>query len=103
MLELIFCTAIATCLFFYRQCHRTKTEKDKEKTISINGNNSTLTLLNMLAYFLIDLVWLLWSFIYYFMDPFFIFPSLIIGMFLIATICLLFILLHKYITIQNYQ
>ncbi|CAF3094890.1 unnamed protein product [Rotaria socialis] len=95
MLELIFCTTIATCLFFYRQCHRTNTERDKEKTISINGNNSTLTFLHMLAYFLIDLVWLLWSFIYYFMDAFFVFPSLIIGMFLIATICLLFILLPQ--------
>lgn len=95
MIELLFCTTIATCLFFYRNCQGIKTEKDKEKTVSINGNNSTLTCLNMLAYILIDLVWLSWSFIYYFTHPFFIFPSVIIGMFLIATICLSLILLPQ--------
>ena len=47
-----------------------------------------LSFLNMFAFILIDLVWLTWTFIYYFTHPFFIFPSLIIGMFTIATICL---------------
>ncbi|CAF3057104.1 unnamed protein product [Rotaria sp. Silwood2] len=96
MLELFFCTTIATCLFFYRYCHRNNTENDKDdKTISINGNNSTLTFLNMFAFFFIDLTWLSWSFIYYFTHPFFIFPSFIISMFIIATICLVFILLPQ--------
>ncbi|CAF1130229.1 unnamed protein product [Rotaria sordida] len=97
ILELFFCTIIATCLFFYRCCHRRNNiEKDKnDKIISINDNNSILTFLNMFAFFFIDLIWLLWSFIYYFTHPFFIFPSLIISMFIIATICLIFILLPQ--------
>jgi hypothetical protein len=49
----------------------------------------------MFAFILIDLIWLTWTFIYYFTHPFFIFPSLIIGMCAIATICLLFILLPQ--------
>ncbi|CAF0986710.1 unnamed protein product [Rotaria sp. Silwood1] len=96
MLELFFCTIIATCLFLYRYCHRNYMEKEKDdKTISINGNNSTLTFLNMFAFFFIDLTWLSWSFIYYFTHPFFIFPSFIISMFIIATICLILILLPQ--------
>jgi len=61
----------------------------------MNGQNPLLTFLNMFAFILIDLTWLTWTFIYYFTHPFFIFPSLIIGMFIIATICLLFILLPQ--------
>jgi hypothetical protein len=93
--ELFFCTIIATCLFLCRHCHRNKIENDKDKFVSINGHNRVLAFLNMFAFILIDLVWLTWTFIYYFTDPFFIFPSLIISMFLIATICLMFILLPQ--------
>jgi hypothetical protein len=95
IIELFFCTIIAICLFFCRHCHRTPKEKNEEKIISINGNNRVLAFLNMFAFILIDLIWLAWTFIYYFTHPFFIFPSLIIGMFLIATICLLFILIPQ--------
>jgi len=95
MIELFFCTIIALCLFLCRHCHRNHIEKDKDKIISINGNNPTLTCLNMFAFILIDFIWLTWTFIYYFTHPFFIFPSLIIGMFIIGTICLLLILLPQ--------
>ncbi|CAF1124641.1 unnamed protein product [Adineta steineri] len=95
ILELIFCTIISTCLFLCRHCHRNRVEKDKDATISINGNNPILTFLNMFAFILIDLTWLSWTFIYYFTHPFFVFPSILIGMFIIATICLLFILLPQ--------
>jgi hypothetical protein len=95
IIELLFCTIIAICLFFCRHCHRNQTEKDKDKIISINGNNPILAFLNMFAFILIDLIWLTWTFIYYFTHPFFIFPSLILGMFTIATICLLFILIPQ--------
>jgi hypothetical protein len=93
IVELFCCTIISACLFFCRHCHR-KSE-DKDKTVSMNGNNPILTCLNMFAFILIDLVWLTWTFIYYFTDPFFIFPSLIIGMFMIATISLVFLLLPQ--------
>jgi hypothetical protein len=91
IIELFLCTIIATCLFLCRHCHRNE-NNNHEKTISINGNNPVLTFLNMFAFILIDLIWITWTLIYYFTNPFFIFPSLIIGMFSIATICLLFIL-----------
>ena len=95
ILELFFCTIIATCLFLCRHCHRNRVARDQDKSISINGNNALLTFFNMFAFILIDLVWLTWTCIYYFTHPFFIFPALVIGMFLIATICLLFILLPQ--------
>lgn len=95
ILELFFCTIIATCLFLCRHCHRNRAAPDEDKSISINGNNALLTFSNMVAFILIDLVWLTWTCIYYFAHPFFIFPALILGMFLIATICLLFILLPQ--------
>jgi hypothetical protein len=95
IIELFLCTIIATCLFLCRHCHRNQTETNHDKTISINGNNPILTFLNMFAFLLIDLIWLTWTLIYYFTHPFFIFPSLIIGMFSIATICLLFILIPQ--------
>lgn len=99
MIELILCTIIATCLFLCRHCHRRtpSAEKDEEKVVSINGNNSVLNFFNMFAFISIDLIWLIWTMIYYFTHPFFIFPALILGMFIIATICLLFILVpHVY-------
>lgn len=98
MIELILCTIIATCLFLCRHCHRrSPADKDEEKAVSINGNNSVLNFFNMFAFISIDLIWLIWTMIYYFTHPFFIFPALILGMFTIATICLLFILLpHIY-------
>ncbi|UJR14056.1 hypothetical protein I4U23_001053 [Adineta vaga] len=92
IIQLFLCTMISTCLFFCRHCHRDRPRND---TPSINGNNPILTFLNMLAFILIDLIWLTWTLIYYFTHPFFVFPSIIIGMFLIASICLLFILLPQ--------
>ena len=98
MIELVLCTIIATCLFLCRHCHRRSTvDSDQEKAVSINGNNSVLNFFNMFAFISIDLIWLLWTMIYYFTHPFFIFPALILSMFTIATICLLFILIpHVY-------
>jgi hypothetical protein len=93
IVELVCCTIIAICLFFCRHCHRNQTDQDR--TISINGHNPILAFLNMFAFILIDLIWITWTFIYYFTHPFFIFPSFILGMFLIATICLLLILLPQ--------
>ena len=93
--ELVLCTLIAACLFLCRHCHRNRLGNDREKNVSINGNNALLTFFNMFAFILIDLVWLAWTCIYYFTHPFFIFPALIAGMFVIATVCLLFILLPQ--------
>jgi len=92
IIELFFCTIISICLFFCRHCHRNLTN---EKFVSINGHNPILTFLNMFAFILIDFIWLIWTFIYYFQHPFYIFPSFIISMFIIATICLIFILLPQ--------
>lgn len=95
ILELFFCTMIGTCLFFCRQCHRPRLAKDPNETVSTNGNHGLLTFFNMLALILIDLVWLTWTAIYYFTDPFFIFPAMILSMISIATISLIFILLPQ--------
>jgi hypothetical protein len=95
IIELLLCTIIATCLFLCRHCHRNRIDTKQEKNISINGNNPVLNFLNMFAFILIDLIWITWTLIYYFNHPFFIFPALIIGMFSIATICLVFILLPQ--------
>ncbi|CAF0909025.1 unnamed protein product [Adineta ricciae] len=92
IIQLFLCTIISTCLFLCRHCHRDRPQND---TPSINGNNPVLTFSNMLAFVLIDLIWLTWTAVYYFTHPFFVFPAIIIGMFLIASICLLLILLPQ--------
>ena len=95
IVELFCCTMIATCLFCCRHCHRRQFEKDSNESNSSNGNNIRLTLFNMFALILIDLVWLTWTCIYYFTHPFYIYPALILGMLLIATISLFFLLLPQ--------
>ncbi|CAF0765856.1 unnamed protein product [Adineta steineri] len=93
IVELFLCTIIAICLFLCRYCHRNKAEK--EQLLRIHKNNASLSFFNMFAFILIDIVWLLWTFIYHYTHPSFAFPSLIIGMFTIGTICLLFILIPQ--------
>jgi len=90
--ELFLCTIIAICLFFYRCCHhRNKNEKDP--LIKTNKNYyGLLTFLNMFAFILIDLTWIIWTFIYYFTYSYFVYPSIVIGMFTIGTISLIFII-----------
>jgi hypothetical protein len=88
--ELFLCTIIAICLFFYRCYHRNKTEKNQ--SIKTNNYYGILTFFNLLAFILIDITWLIWTFIYYFTHSFFVFPSIVIGMFTIGTISLFFIL-----------
>ena len=90
IIELFLCTIIATCLFLYHCCRRNKNEKDQ--LIKTTNNNALLTFFNMSAFILIDIAWIIWTLIYHFTHPFFVFPSLVIGMFTIGTICLLFIL-----------
>jgi hypothetical protein len=56
----------------------------------------------MFAFLLIDIVWFIWTFIYYFTHAFFVFPSLVIGMFTIGTISLFFILFPQiYFYLKN--
>ncbi len=92
--ELFLCTIIAVCLFFYRCYHRTHNDNDQfSKT---NNNHQTLaSFLNMFALILINIVWLFWTFVYYFTHTNFVFPALVIGMFTIGTISLVFILLPQ--------
>jgi hypothetical protein len=49
----------------------------------------------MFALILINIVWLFWTFVYYFTHTNFVFPALVIGMFTIGTISLVFILLPQ--------
>ncbi|CAF0971104.1 unnamed protein product [Rotaria sordida] len=94
ILELFLCTIISICLFVCRHCHQDQNEEDQ--LIPINNNhNKFLRFFNMFAFILIDITWLIWTFIYYFTHPYFVFPSLVIGMFTIGTICLLFILIPQ--------
>ncbi len=93
IVELFLCTIIAMYLFLYRHCHRSKIEK--EQLLRIHKNQTSLTLFNIFAFVLIDIAWLIWTFIYHFTHPSFVFSSLVIGMFTIGTICLLFILLPQ--------
>lgn len=87
IVQLIICTILSICLFIYRYCHRNQHEKKTNQIYQIC--HSTL---NMCALILIDFVWLIWTMSYYFTHTIFVFPSLIIGMFMIATISLLLIL-----------
>ncbi|CAF2626994.1 unnamed protein product [Rotaria sp. Silwood2] len=49
----------------------------------------------MFAFILIDITWTIWTFIYHFTHPYYAYPSIVIGMFTIGTICLLFILIPQ--------
>ena len=93
IIELFLCTIIAICLFLSHCCHRNKTGKDQ--STRPHNSNTLLTFLNMFAFILIDIVWLVWTLFYHFTHPFFVFPSVVIGMFTIGTICLVFILLPQ--------
>jgi hypothetical protein len=90
ILELFVCTIIATCLYLYHCCRQHKNEK--EKLIKTTTNNSLLAFFNMSAFILIDVTWIVWSLVYHFTHPFFVYPSIVISMFTIGTICLVFIL-----------
>lgn len=89
IVQLVLCTILSTCLFFCRHC------RTDEKLISTNGYHRLVNCLHMFAFIFIDFIWLIWTLIYYFTNPFFIYPALILSMFSIATISLLFILLPQ--------
>ncbi|CAF1247505.1 unnamed protein product [Rotaria magnacalcarata] len=93
IIELFLCTIIAACLFLCRHCYQTRTEKDE--FIRTNNKTALLAFFNMFAFVLINIAWLIWTFVYHFAHPYFVFPSVVIGMFTIGTICLLFILIPK--------
>ncbi|CAF4699881.1 unnamed protein product, partial [Rotaria socialis] len=93
IIELFLCTIIATCLFVCRHCYRARNEKDK--SIRTNNKTALLAFFNMFALVLINIAWLIWTLIYHFAHPYFVFPSVVIGMFTIGTICLFFILIPK--------
>lgn len=90
IIQLFLCTIISLCLFLYRCYHRNRNEKT-----NIKNSYGLLTFLNMFAFILIDLTWLIWTFIYYYSQTFFVFPSIFIGMFIIGTISLIFLLLPQ--------
>jgi len=98
--ELFLCTIISICLFIYRCYHRNKNEKNS--LIKINNNyHGLIIFFNMFAFILINLTWLSWTLIYYFTHSFYVFPSIIIGMFTIGTISLIFILIPQIIFYSN--
>ncbi|CAF1447436.1 unnamed protein product [Adineta ricciae] len=93
IVELSLCTIIAICLFLCRHCHRN--EIHKEQSSRKYKSKTSLTCFNMFAFVLIDITWLLWTFMYHSTHPSFAFPILIVGMFTIATICLFFMLIPQ--------
>ena len=99
--ELILCTLISICLFFYYYCHQKKIKNDQVIRTD-NNNNRFITFFNTFGFILIDISWLIWTLVYYFAHPTFVFPSLVIGMFTIGTLSLFFILLPRiYICSRN--
>ena len=94
IIELLLCTSIGIGLFLHRYCQR-PAKAAAAQLMNTDNHHTLLTFLNMFTLILIDIVWLIWTFVYYFTDPFFVFPSLVIGMFTIGTICLLLILVPQ--------
>ncbi|CAF3397081.1 unnamed protein product [Rotaria sp. Silwood1] len=94
ILQLFLCTMISICLFLCHHCHCDKNVND-QLILTNNYHNRLLAFFNMFAFILIDITWLIWTFIYHFTHPYYVYPSLVIGMFTIGTICLLFILMPQ--------
>lgn len=94
IVELFLCTIIAMVVFFYRCCQRR--QRNIDQLVEGNYNHQRVaTIFNLVALILIDLVWLLWTFVYHFTHTIFVFPALVFGMFAIATIAVFFILLPE--------
>ncbi|UJR33133.1 hypothetical protein I4U23_020590 [Adineta vaga] len=94
MIELLVCTLIAICLFLCRRCHH-RSKIQKEQSSRIYKTKTSLTCFNMFAFILIDIAWLLWTFMYHYTHSSLVFPVIIVGMFTIGTICLFFILIPQ--------
>lgn len=97
IIELSLCTIISVCLFLCRHCYKYETQYETNQLIR-RTKNVLMAFFNMFAFILIDIAWLIWTIIYHFTHPYFVFPSLVIGMFTIGTICLLFILVPTVIS-----
>ena len=103
--ELVLCTIIAICLFFSRYSQE-RNKVEKQASIPSYDHQTLSRFLRLVTFVLISLIWSCWSLVYHYTDPFFVFPSLILGMFTIATICLFLILIPQiyfYFKVKSYK
>ncbi|CAF0736422.1 unnamed protein product [Didymodactylos carnosus] len=100
IIQLLLCTIISCCLFCFRNNYNSSVPKttissETYHTTTTPLSSKTLNFLTMFTFVLIDLFWLLWTFFYFFAHSYYVFPALVGGMFSIATLCLIFILIPQ--------